>query len=83
MSYIKRDTLLETVNDPRNVEVFTDDRWLTKDAGRLVSRKSLMNQVTKHCEYYKDKSCTTCETDKEVHCLTAWKITIGRGMKLY
>ncbi|WP_431785899.1 hypothetical protein [Paenibacillus lactis] len=83
MSYIKHSTLMESVNDPRNVEVHTEDRYLTKQTARLISRKSLLNRVEKHCKYYQSGQCKACETDKEVHCITAWQLTIGRGKKLY
>ncbi|QSF43480.1 hypothetical protein [Paenibacillus tianjinensis] len=71
------------VNNPKNVVVCTSERFLKGPTGRVVSRKTLLNQVEKHCVAYRDGDCKDCESEREIPCIEAWKLTVGKGIKLY
>jgi hypothetical protein len=73
------------VNDPKYITVHTDDRFL-KPVARLVKKKTLRRIVSEKCDAYKQGMCNACFTDAqelEQPCILAWRLTIGKGKKLY
>ncbi|WP_246590561.1 hypothetical protein [Paenibacillus sophorae] len=76
----------ELATDPKYIIVHTEDRYLRGPTARVLSKKQLRKIVSKGCEYYKSGECKACFTDAqelEVGCLHAWKLTTGKGQKLY
>lgn len=84
MSITKYGNMYAT-NNPKNVVVFTNEKYLNKNTARVVSRKVLLNRVSKKCSYFQSGDCRSCETEteKEIDCYTAWQLTVGKGKKLY
>lgn len=74
---------LSLTNNPKNITVCDNDRYLDKGTARVVSRKVLKNVVEQKCEYFA-KGCRECFTlEQEIDCGEAWGLTIGKGKKLY
>lgn len=76
----------ELVNDPKYITVHTEDRYLRGPTARVLSKKQLRKIVSESCPSYKSGDCKDCFTDKQelkYGCLTAWKLTKGKGQKLY
>lgn len=76
----------ELTEDPRYIVVHTEDKYLTKQTARVISKKLLRKIVSNKCDSYRLGECVGCFTDKqelEYGCLMSWKLTIGKGKKLY
>jgi hypothetical protein len=78
----------ELVNDPKYITVHTSDRYLRGQTGRVISKKVLRNAVEKNCYLYQQGKCNECltipaEAEQEIDCMSAWKLTTGKGKKLY
>jgi hypothetical protein len=77
-------SLYDLVNDSKYITVHADDRYLRGQTARVISKKVLKNIVSDQCSLYKDEKCDECFTQKEeVGCMLAWKLTVGKGKKLY
>ncbi|QWU14277.1 hypothetical protein SAMN04487895_101574 [Paenibacillus sophorae] len=76
----------ELTEHPKYIVVHTEDRYLTKQAARVISKKLLRKIAAEKCFAHKEGQCNGCFTDAqelEYTCLFAWKMTVGRGQKLY
>lgn len=76
----------ELAKDPKYIIVHTEDRYINGPTARVLSRNQLRKIVSEKCEVYKAGECNACFTEKqeiESTCLSAWKLTVGKGKKLY
>ncbi len=60
------------------------DRNIAGPTGRLISKKVLKKACESNC-YYKNMcpEFLSDYKDKEILCYDAWKLTIGKGKKVY
>ncbi|PYE51508.1 hypothetical protein HUB98_05785 [Paenibacillus barcinonensis] len=76
----------ELTLDPKYITVHTDDRYISGPTARVISKKLLRRIVSEKCEIYKAGECNECFTESqelEYPCISAWKMTVGKGQKLY
>lgn len=74
------DEIAELAKDPRYVVVDTEERFQHGSIGRLITRKTMHN-IREQCEY--KEICHNCVNRQEVNCLHAWKMSVGKGIKMW
>lgn len=73
--------LLELSKDPRYCIVESEERYIHKGStGRLVTRETMLKAREK-CE--SKNECVECVKQQEIFCIEAWRLTRGKGIKMW